>query len=185
MSRLGPWTPTTLEERLDRMESLAEIRQLAVRYALYLDSRDMKQLVELFVPDVRVGREASGREALEAWFTRTMRVPKTSVHLVANHIVDFEDGDHARGVVYCHDELERPDTGLWDVGKLQYWDQYRRVDGTWYFARRKFHRWYMVDATTRPAAGAGLGDEFDALSTTPLPDAFETWHAFWEDTDDG
>ena len=185
MSRLGPWTPSSLEERLDRMESLAEIRQLAVRYALYLDSRDMKQLVELFVPDVRVGREASGREALEAWFTCTIRVPKTSVHLVANHIVDFEDGDHARGVVYCHDELERPDTGLWDVGKLQYWDQYRRVDGNWYFARRKFHRWYMVDAMTRPAAGAGLGDEFDALSTTPLPDAFETWQAFWEDTDDG
>ena len=60
-----------------------------------------------------------------------------------------------------------------------------QVDGTWHFARRKFHRWYMVDATTRPSVGAGLGDEFDALSTTPLPDAFATWRAFWNDSDEG
>jgi hypothetical protein len=31
MSRLGTWTPTTIEERLDRMESLAAIRQLTHR----------------------------------------------------------------------------------------------------------------------------------------------------------
>ena len=47
MSRLGPWQPTTVEERLDRMESLAAIRQLAFRYALCLDTRDMDALVLL------------------------------------------------------------------------------------------------------------------------------------------
>jgi hypothetical protein len=41
MSRLGAWTPVGLEERLDRMESLAAIRQLPYRYALAVDSRDM------------------------------------------------------------------------------------------------------------------------------------------------
>lgn len=184
MSRLGPWAPTTLEQRLDRMESLAEIRQLAVRYGLYLDARDMKSLVDLFVPDVRVGREETGRDALEHWFRETMRVPRASVHLVANHIIDFDNADHARGIVYCHDELERPATGRWDVGKLQYWDRYVRVEGAWCFSRRKFHRWYMVDAMDRPAIGAGLGTEFDALSTTQLPDAFDTWHAFWEQRND-
>jgi hypothetical protein len=97
-----------MEERLDRMESLAAIQQLPVRYAMSLDSRDMDTLVGLFVPDVRVGRDASGREALKAWFTPTMQVMRTSIHLVANHIVDFDDADHAGGVVYCHDELECP-----------------------------------------------------------------------------
>jgi hypothetical protein len=180
MSRLGPWMPTTLEQRVDRMESLASIRQLAVRYALCLDSRDMEALVELFVPDVRVGKDATGRDALQAWFTETMRVPRTSVHLVANHIIDFDDADHARGIVYCHDELERPASGLWEFGKLQYWDRYVRVDGVWCFQRRKFHRWYMVDALTRPSPGAGVGDAFDALTTAQLPEAFDTWHAFWD-----
>jgi SnoaL-like domain len=179
LSRLGPWQPATLEERVDRLESLASIRQLAVRYALALDSRDMSSLVGLFPTDVRVGRDSSGREALRQWFTEVMSEPRTSVHLVANHIVDFDDADSARGIVYCRDQLERPATGRWDVGDLQYWDTYRRIDGEWFFHRRKFHRWYMVDALDRPTVGAGIDDATDALTTSRLPEAFETWASFW------
>ncbi len=181
MTRLGNWEPSSLEERVDRMESLAEIRQLAVQYALALDSRDMDLLVGLFTPDVRVGRDLTGRDALRAWFVETMVVPRTSVHLVANHIVGFDDADHANGIVYCRDELERPETGQWDVGTLQYWDTYVRIDGEWCFERRRFHRWYMVDALTRPYPGAGIDVGTDALTTRQLPDAFETWSRFWSD----
>ena len=156
MSRLGTWEPQGVEERLDRMESLAAIQQLPVRYALALDSRDMDSLVTLFVPDVRVGRDQAGREALKVWFAETMRAMRTSIHLVANHIVDFDDADHAHGVVYCHDELEWPDRGEWEQGKLQYWDSYVRVDGEWCFARRRFHRWYIADAL-HPAVGRRRG----------------------------
>jgi hypothetical protein len=180
MSRLGSWRPTTTEERLDRLESLAEIQQLPVRYALALDSRDMDALVGLFLPDVQVGRDERGRDALKAWFTRTMREMRTSVHLVANHVIELDDADHAHGIVYCHDELEWPDRGEWENGKLQYWDSYERVGGEWCFARRRFHRWYMVDALTRPSVGAGVGDGADALTTGRLPDAFPTWAAFWD-----
>lgn len=180
MSRLGPWTPTTVEERLDRMESLAAIQQLPPRYALALDSRDMDSLVALFVPDVRVGRDSAGRAALKQWFTDTMRRPRTSVHFVGNHIVNFDDADHAHGIVYCRDELERPANGEWDVGMLQYWDSYARVDSEWYFERRRFHRWYIVDALTRPSHGAGVNVGDDSLTTHLLPDAFPTWGPFWE-----
>lgn len=181
MSRLGSWNPSTIEDRLDRMESLAAIRQLPPRYALAIDSRDMDSLVQLFVPDVRVGRDESGRDALKRWFTTTMRGPKTSVHFVANHIVDFDDADHARGIVYCRDELERPERSEWEVGMLQYWDSYVRVDGEWCFQRRRFHRWYICDALTRPTHGAGVNVGGDSLTTHQLPEAFETWARFWED----
>jgi hypothetical protein len=180
MSRLGPWSPATLEERLDRMESLAAIRQLPPRYALAIDSRDMDSLVALFVSDVQVGRESTGRAALKEWFTETLSRFRTSVHLVANHIVDFDDADHAHGVVYCRDELERPERSQWEVGMLQYWDSYERVDGEWYFRRRRFHRWYICDALTRPSHGAGVGTATDSLTTHQLPEAFDTWGAFWE-----
>jgi hypothetical protein len=177
MSRLGTYQPATVEARLDRMESLAAIHQLAFRYALCLDSRDMDALVRLFPENVRVGRDESGRAALHRWFSETMSAMRTSVHLIGNHIVDFEDADHARGIVYCRDELERPDSGLWQVGVLQYWDRYVRIDGDWYFERRKFHRFYIVDALTRPSHGAGLED--NPLTTIQLPDAFPTWGEFW------
>ncbi|OHV32264.1 MULTISPECIES: nuclear transport factor 2 family protein [Pseudofrankia] len=140
MSRLGAWRPDSVEARLDRMESLAEIRQLPYRYALALDSRDMDALVALFVPDVRVGRDAQGRDALKAWFSAQMSHPKTSVHFVGNHVVDFDGPEEAHGIVYCRDELEWPERGEWEIGVLQYWDSYRRVDDHWCFQRRRFHR---------------------------------------------
>src|SRR3954451_12791257 len=108
MSRLGPWEPTTVDERLDRLESLAAIRQLPYRYAVAVDSRDIEMLVDLFVPDVRVRKEASGREALKGWYTETLGKTKSSCHFVGNHVVDFDDADQGRGIVYCHDELEHP-----------------------------------------------------------------------------
>lgn len=184
-SRLGPWEPSTLEERLDRMESLAAIGQLAARYAVALDSRNIDDLVSLFTPDVRVGREHAGREALAAWFTDTFRSFQASVHLVGNHVVEFDDADHARGIVYCHDELEYRDRAEWHWGHLQYWDTYVRVEGEWCFERRRFHRLYMVDAAERPRlARDEHGDGADQpLTTHYLPDAHPTWHQFWARTE--
>ena len=46
--------PQTIEERLDRLESLDQIRQLPAKYALTLDMRDIDAMVSLFAPDVRV-----------------------------------------------------------------------------------------------------------------------------------
>jgi hypothetical protein len=177
MSRLGDWAPTTVEERLDRMESLAAIHQLAHRYGLAIDSRDMDALVSLFTPDVRVGREESGRDALKGWYTQRLRAFQSSIHFTGNHVVDFDDADHAHGVVYCRDELDRAE-GVWEVGTIQYWDTYVRVDGDWCFQRRKFNRWYIVDALERPAHGAGV-TAGGGLSTNQLPEAHDTWRRFW------
>ncbi len=181
MSRLGAWTPTAIEERVDRMESLAEIRQLAVRYALALDSRDIATLVTLFPADVRVGADSSGRDALFDWFVDAMSKVRTTVHLVANHIIDFESADRAHGIVYCRDEVEYPETGEWQIGMLQYHDTYSRQGGEWTFERRKFHRWYQVDALERPAPGAGMGPDRDPITTARLPEAFPSWSRFWDE----
>lgn len=183
MSRLGTWTPTTTAERIDRIESLAEIRQLPVRYALALDARDLATLVSLFPTDVRVGRDRFGRDALYAWFLDSMSKVGATVHVVANHVVDFESADRAGGVVYCRDEVEYPDSGEWKVGMLQYHDTYQRNDGEWFFARRRFLRWYQVDALERPAPGAGIDPNTDPITTSALPNALPTWAAFWDEVE--
>jgi hypothetical protein len=66
---------------------------------------------------------------------------------------------------------------------LQYWDSYARVDGDWCFQRRRFHRWYIVDALTRPAHGTGVNIGPERLSTHQLPEAFESWGRFWSAVD--
>ena len=63
----------SLEARIERLEALEEIRQLPAKYALALDMRDMDAMVGLFCSDVRVGKEASGREALRAYMDGTCK----------------------------------------------------------------------------------------------------------------
>ena len=58
-SRLGSWQPEGAEQRLDRLESIEEIRQLVARYALAIDTRDLEALAGLFSPSVRIGSSSA------------------------------------------------------------------------------------------------------------------------------
>ena len=60
-------------EDVARLLAYEEIRQLPARYALALDSRDLDALTALFVEDVRVTREESGRGALRRQFEEMLR----------------------------------------------------------------------------------------------------------------
>ena len=87
--------------RIDRLESLDEIRQLAAKYSLSLDMRDLDAHVNLFAPDIRVSREKVGRSHLKRWLDDTLRLQFTGTsHHIGNHIIEFDDPDHAHGVVF-------------------------------------------------------------------------------------
>lgn len=172
--------PADPAARLDRLESTDDIRQLVHRYALAIDSRNLDDLVELFVDDVRVG-DRTGREALRAWFLDALARIGPSIHFVGNHVIEFDGPDRATGIVYCRDEVERG--ADWAYGYIQYWDRYERRDGRWYFVRRRFHRWFMVDALARPRAGAGI--DADGLTTGRLPEAWPSWARFWNEVGHG
>ena len=171
-SRDQEWQPDTADERLDHLRSVQQIEQLPVRYALAVDSRDMDALAELFVEDVRIGRDLYGRDELKRWMTEALGPLGRTIHLVGNHILSFRDADHAVGVVYCRDEVEQD--GVWTVGHLQYWDTYERRAGRWYFVRRIYNRWGVVDEIVRTETGS----ESQGLTTHELPQAWPTWDQF-------
>lgn len=140
---------SALEARLDRLESLDAIRQLAAKYALTLDMRDIDMMVTLFPEDVRVGKDASGRLALRAYMDRTLRSPFTGTsHHIGGHIIEFDNADHAHGIVYSKNEHETGDE--WVIMQMMYADDYVRVDGRWYFARRLPLYWYATDLNKPP-----------------------------------
>ena len=140
---------TTIEARIDRLESLDAIRQLPAKYALALDMRDMDAMVSLFPADVRVGRDASGRQALRAYMDRTLRSPFTGTsHHIGGHVIEFDDPDHAHGVVYSKNEHETGDE--WVIMQMMYVDDYVRQDGRWHFARRLPLYWYATDLNKPP-----------------------------------
>lgn len=139
----------TLEDRIDRLESLDAIRQLPAKYALTLDMRDIDAMVTLFPADVRVGREQSGRQALRAYMDATLRSPFTGTsHHIGGHIIEFDDKDHAHGIVYSKNEHETGDE--WVIMQMMYADDYVRQDGRWYFARRLPLYWYATDLNKPP-----------------------------------
>jgi len=133
VSQPTPAWPATLEERVDRLEALDAIRQLAGKYALSLDMRDMDAHVNLFAPDIRVGKDKVGRDHFKAWQTDTLRDQFTGTsHHLGQHIIEFVDAHHATGLVYSKNEHECG--AEWVIMQMLYWDDYERIGGQWFSA---------------------------------------------------
>jgi uncharacterized protein (TIGR02246 family) len=136
----------TLEERLQRLEDLEEIRRLLEEYARCLDAGDHAAYADLFTEDgelrAQLG-EAKGRKAirelLDARLADTDRVPRTAFHQIGNATIDLH-GDRATSRVLwayvTHDDASYP--LLLQVG--HYDDLLVREDGRWRFERRTITR---------------------------------------------
>ena len=171
-------TDLSLEARIDRLESTEAIRQLPARYALCLDMRDMDAMVGLFPAEVRVGKERSGRQALREYMDGTLRAPFTGTsHHIGGHIIEFDDPDHAHGIVYSKNEHETGDE--WVIMQMMYADDYVRQNGCWYFARRLPLYWYASDINKPP-----LGENKMRWPGTPWTEGnfhklFPSFAEFW------
>jgi ketosteroid isomerase-like protein len=162
---------------IERVIARDEIRQLACRYALAIDSRDVDALVRLFVPDVRVGRDASGREALRAFWVESLRAIGVSILFVGNHVIDFQDACHATGIVYCRGQIQ--DGEKWIEQAIQYRDRYERRDDEWLFVRRVHVLWYGVETAERPLAQEPANWPERHVGRGTVPEDLPTWQAFW------
>ncbi|MFK8020257.1 MAG: nuclear transport factor 2 family protein [Pseudomonadales bacterium] len=176
----------SLEQRVDRLESIDEIRQLVSKYSLSLDMRDLDAHVNLFAEDIRVSRELTGRASLKRWLDDTLRLQFTGTsHHVGNHVIEFEDPDHAMGVVYSKNEHETPTAdgrAEWVIMQMMYWDDYERIDGSWYFRRRLPCYWYATDLN-KPPVGANKmrwpdRDSYEGA----YHELFPSWTEFWAST---
>ncbi len=176
-------TDAALLARIDRLESLDAIRQLPARYALALDMRDMDAMVWLFPGDVRVGKERSGRAALRAYMDGTLRSPFTGTsHHIGGHVIEFDDPDHAHGVVYSKNEHETPVPGgqdEWVIMQMMYFDNYVRQDGRWYFARRLPLYWYAADLNKPPVGEAKMRWPGTEPVEGNFHKLFPSWGEFW------
>jgi hypothetical protein len=162
---------------LDDLLARDEIRQLAARYALAVDSRDLDALVGLFVDDVQVGRELFGRSALRVEFDRSLREIGVSILNVGTHVIDLVDDDHATGSVYCKGEIQ--DGDRWIHQAILYRDTYARRAGHWYFVRRLHLLWYGAEVGVNPLGlpPANWPENHDGMGT--VPECWATWREFW------
>lgn len=177
-AQYGAGMDAELLARLDRLESIDEIRQLVARYCLALDMRDLDAMVNLFPEDVQVSKAQSGRAELRRWFDETLRVQFTgTAHVTGNHIIEFDDPDHALGLVYSRNEHE---TGPeWVVMTMMYWDRYERIDGRWYFRRRLPLYWYATDLNKPPIGDKKMRWPGREPYDGGWGDFWPSWKEFW------
>lgn len=171
----------SLAERMERLEAHIAIEQLAIRYAMAVDQRDMAAWAQLFTPDINCGRHGEGRDVLRSLTEPVLRRFYRSMHQLLGHRIELTSPDTASGQVYCRAEHEVGDRFI--VVAICYQDRYERVDGEWLIARRSMTQWYSADVATLPQQ-AGFQAWEDAGSPT-LPGAFTTWGDFWSGTDLG
>ena len=171
---------TDLARRIHRLESIQQIRRLAWEYGQAVDARDLDRLANLYVEDYTDDTvlRARGREAVKKRLGAILRHFTTSMHLVGNQVIEIDDDDHARGVVYTRAEHEIG--GQWVVMALHYWDTYERRNGRWYFKLRRPLRVYTAELLERPVGP--LKDRWPGLppAKAPLPDAYPSWGKFWK-----
>jgi hypothetical protein len=166
-----------VKHQIERLLAYEEIRQLASRYAVAMDSRDLDALVALFVDDVRVGPDQSGRGALRDFFERSLSDVGVTILNSGTHVIDLDDADHAHGIVYCRGEIQVGEQ--WIVQAIQYRDQYERRHGHWYIVRRDHLLWYGREVGTSPIGLAPANWPDNHVGKGELPEKWPTWGAFW------
>jgi hypothetical protein len=137
-----------------QISDILEIRDLALRYAQCVDSRNGPALAALFTQDGII----DGSGYLTKGASKIAGIPafldtryEATFHAVHNHLVEV-DGDAAQGEVYAtsHHLRKEVDGHLVDwVMIMRYHDKYVRQPGGWRFA----HRHILLEWTeTRIAA---------------------------------
>lgn len=165
---------TKIEEAVAR----DEIRQLACRYAHATDMRDIDMLTGCFIPNVQVGRETFGRDALRANFEQQLRGIGVSILFVGNHLIDFDDDTHARGHVYCRAEIQ--DGERWVRQAIRYDDTYEKIDDAWLFVRRRHLLFYGAEPGQNPLTLEPANWPANHSGRGSLPETEESWQKFWK-----
>lgn len=132
---------TVLAEKVDRLWSIQQIKDLALTYAYAVDSRDWPLATSLWAET-----EMPAEHMLDIHSARMMPVmlgtAGVSTMLVANHLIEFDGPDRAYGKVYCHCTME------WKIffeQMILYRDAYERRDGKWLFLTREHLLWWGIE----------------------------------------
>lgn len=167
---------------IGRLVSKDAIRDLALRYAVAVDGKDLDGLAAMFVPDVDNGRYGPGRAGVRLFYDQSLRRFRSSMHLVSNHLIELDDADHAHGIVYCkacHHVLQ-PEHWFDEV--LAYWDTYECVEAEWLFRRRRVRSWCRQYVGHPELGNSRVEVTLEAAGPrrgARIPEAFDTFEAFW------
>lgn len=137
-----------------RYEDVEAIRELAIRYAHYVDDGRASELGDVFSEDAVWDASSSGfgvHEGRDAIIKLTQRGAvglASSSHYVVNHLVERLDGDEAEGTLYTFGERRMDDGKVYAFNSIVR-DRYVRTDEGWRIRSR------VMRPVAAPSGGSG------------------------------
>lgn len=158
---------------MDRLLAHDEIQQLANRYAVAVGARAFDVIAELFVEDVVAAPGQRGREALRAFYQRTLDPQGVTFLLIGNHVIDLLDADHAEGTVFCY--CETGNEQKWIHQLIAYEDRYERHAGRWFFRSRRHELFFGREMERSPIAQEPANWPQANVGRGTVPWGWPTW----------
>ncbi|ORV86213.1 nuclear transport factor 2 family protein [Mycolicibacterium iranicum] len=168
-----------MSNALDDLLARDAIRALPLRYAAAIESRDVDAMAELFSPDARFGDYGDGPDGLRTLMSRSLNDSIFAVILVANHLIDLHDAEHASGQVWalCHAQT-RADGFLDQL--IRYDDTYEKVGDRWLFSHRRHRLWYGAAHEKSPLDQPPANWPRSQVGVGDIPLADPRFAAWWE-----
>lgn len=163
---------------LDELLARDQIRELPLRYAAAIEARDVDAMAELFSPNARFGEHGDGPDGLRALMTGSLSGSLFAVILVANHLVELQDDEHATGQVWAHCYAQTRSHGFLDQ-LIRYDDAYENVDGRWLFAHRRHRLWYGAAHERSPLDQPPANWPHSQIGVGDIPLADPEFNAWW------
>ena len=132
----------TLETRIEHIESKDAIRELTAQYCHAVVDGDAEKIVSLFSEGgtFRAHNLApQGSKALLEFYTAGIS-QKTHKPFIQNHVIELLGKSKAKG--RCSVEIRVNQEGQAYTQSGHYLDSYIKVDGTWKFEERHYHRYH-------------------------------------------
>lgn len=136
-----------LEERIQRLEDIEEIRSLQAKYQRCLDSRDFDGLSECFSDDAvsSYGNDTmsyKGKENILNFLMSVMSLSMPSAHLIHGGEIDWISPDFAKAIWYLEDHLLHKKFLVKLNGTAIYHVEYKKIDGKWKISSIGYERNY-------------------------------------------
>jgi ketosteroid isomerase-like protein len=117
------------------------IQDLTNRYALYVDTKQLDPLIDLFWADAIFDESAlgagpfRGQAAIREYFQAALPSVSELMHITSNLVIDFDTDSDAKGISTLLFEGKDP-TGSMQRLKGYFHDVYRQDSGRWRFQSR-------------------------------------------------
>lgn len=125
-----------LEERLQRLEHIEEIKKLKARYVRGCDFKKPDDVLDCFLPDATIdfpmAKWTTAAEFVEYYRKWGTPLSKIDIHHAMNGTIEITSPASATGVWALYYFGMNMETGKAGQSAVTYWDEYVLKDGRWW-----------------------------------------------------